>query len=42
LVAAEGGYLNAQNELGYMFEFGEGVGKDLVKSAEWYQKGTLS
>src|SRR5215469_1672615 len=40
--AAEAGHLDAQNNLGYMFEHGKGVSADPHKAFEWYQKGMLS
>ena len=36
--AAEQGDADAQNSLGYYYERGEGVAKDLGKAIEWYRK----
>ena len=36
--AAEVGNVDAQNNLGVMYHFGEGVSKDFSKAAEWYRK----
>ncbi|WP_285467729.1 tetratricopeptide repeat protein, partial [Akkermansia sp. NBRC 115031] len=36
--AAEQGFTRAQINLGYCYETGDGVAKDLDKSAEWYNK----
>ncbi|MBR0079940.1 MAG: SEL1-like repeat protein [Synergistaceae bacterium] len=35
---AQQGDANAQNKLGTMYEFGNGVAKDYNQAAEWYQK----
>lgn len=37
-LAAESGDAAAQNELGYRYEFGEGVEEDYHTAAEWYEK----
>lgn len=36
--AAEQGFTRAQVNLGYCYEMGDGVAKDLDKAAEWYNK----
>ena len=36
--AAEQGYANAQNNLGFMYANGRGVGKDDVQAVVWYRK----
>jgi uncharacterized protein len=36
--AAYQGYANAQNHLGWLYYYGQGVPKDLGKAAELYQK----
>lgn len=41
-VAANQGHSKAQNALGYMYEHGEGVEKDLNKAFYWYQKAAVS
>ena len=38
LQAAEQGYANAQYNLGWMYEYGRGVSKDLAKARDWYQR----
>jgi TPR repeat protein len=38
LKAAELGYAPAQYNLGYCYKYGDGVPRDLTKSAEWYRK----
>lgn len=38
--AANGGNADAQNNLGVMYHYGEGVAKDFTKAAEWYRKAT--
>jgi TPR repeat protein len=37
--AADAGDLDAQNNLGYIFEHEEGVKVNKAKAVEWYQKG---
>ncbi|MQB07723.1 hypothetical protein DXT91_27090 [Agrobacterium tumefaciens] len=32
------GHLEAQAGLGNLYEYGQGVGQDYVKAAEWYRK----
>ena len=39
--AAEQGDADAQNSLGYYYERGEGVAKDLGKAIEWYRKSQI-
>lgn len=36
--AAEGGNVDAQNNLGVMYHYGEGMTKDFSKAAEWYRR----
>ena len=36
--AAEQGNVIAQNNVGYMYETGQGIAKDREKALEWYQK----
>ena len=36
--AADMGYAPAQYNLGYCYRYGDGVPRDLDKSAEWYRK----
>ena len=36
--AAEGGQVNAQNNLGLLYEDGKGVKKDLAEAVKWYRK----
>jgi TPR repeat protein len=36
--AAEQGHIDAQNELGFMYQEGRGVQKDAREGAEWYRK----
>ena len=36
--AAEQGYAPAQCNLGYMYQYGQGVKQDYFKAFEWYQK----
>ena len=36
--AAEQGHADAQNSLGSMYQFGEGVPQDNAKAVRWYQK----
>lgn len=38
LKAAQRGKMNAQYQVGYMYEFGNGVETDLRKALEWYSK----
>ena len=40
--AANQGHSKAQNSLGYMYEHGEGVVKDLNKAFYWFQKAAVS
>jgi uncharacterized protein len=42
MTAAKAGDIGAQFIIGRMFEHGKGVERNLVKGAEWYQKGLLS
>lgn len=35
---AEQGDIEAQDELGYMYEHGEGVEQDYAKAIQWYEK----
>lgn len=42
IIAAERGHNKAQNNLGYMYEHGEGVNKDLKKALYWYEKSAMS
>ena len=37
-VAAEQGHPEAQFNLGYMYQYGQGVKQDYIKAVEWYQK----
>ena len=37
-VAAEQGHAEAQFNLGYMYQYGQGVKQDYFKAVEWYQK----
>ena len=39
LRAAQAGHLEARNQIGYMYEAGDGVTKNPVEAAEWYQAG---
>ena len=36
--SAEQGLARGQNNLGYMYEHGQGVVQDYIKAVEWYQK----
>jgi len=36
--AAEQGYAEAQNNLGYCYEYGQGVEKNLAEAVSWYRK----
>lgn len=42
LVMALNGNHDAEFELGAMFEHGDGVGKDLAKAREWYEKAATA
>jgi TPR repeat protein len=35
---AEQGSANAQTELGFMYEYGQGVAEDYAEAAKWYRK----
>jgi TPR repeat protein len=39
LQAAQAGHPTATYEMGYLYENGDGVPKDLAQAAQWYQKG---
>jgi uncharacterized protein len=34
---AEQGYANAQNSIGYMYEYGNGVAQDYAEAVKWYR-----
>jgi TPR repeat protein len=36
--AADMGFADAQYNLGYCYKYGDGVPRDLTKSAEWFRK----
>lgn len=40
--AANQGHSKSQNSLGYIYEHGEGIDKDLKKAFYWYQKAAIS
>ena len=40
--AADLGYSNAMNNIGFLYENGLGVKKDLSKAQEWYDKSAAA